>query len=308
MIRKNDHSLQIFLGSLLGDGSLVFGKGKSAVYSEMHSLKQKDYLIWKLKLMCKQFNFINKPYIFDKYDKRTKKIYKTIKIYASDSNLNKYRDIFYKNNKKIIPKNVLYNLNELGLAVWYMDDGTYHYGAYSSSIATNCFSYNDNLSVKRFLKDKYGVNCKICRKSDGYYIFFKRENAEKFLILIKDYIHNSMIYKLGHLDDKNNDKLIRAKQVISKNKKEYHIKNKDRILKYQRKYRKKNKDIISIKSKIYRIRNKGKIVKLRKKYYILNREKVLKRNRLYWDRNKERLNKRRRELNQWKKKKNQITN
>ena len=46
-----DDAEQVLLGSLLGDGSLSRMNEKHIYYSEIYSLKQRDYLLWKMRLM-----------------------------------------------------------------------------------------------------------------------------------------------------------------------------------------------------------------------------------------------------------------
>ena len=290
-----NQAMQVFLGSMFGDGNLFPNKGKLVNYSEMHSLKQKDYVLWKMKLMSKKFNFAGSPYIFNKYDKRTKKEYPTIKINSSESKkLDKYYRIFYKNGVKIVPKEFLYKLNKLGLAVWYQDDGTYHYGSYTCSIASNKFNYREHLLIKKFLKNNYNLECTITKKDDGFSIFFIRKNANKFLKIIEPFIHRSMLYKLGHLKELNKGRIVIAKNLISKNKKAYYLIHKEKIINYQKRYRKKNKEKISIRNKLYRINHIDKIREQRRKYYKLNRVRVLKRNRSFWHKNKTVINERKR--------------
>ncbi len=287
--------MQVFIGSMFGDGNIFPNEGRHHAYSEIHSLKQKEYLLWKMKIMSKEFNFANSPYIFDTYDKRTKRFYHHIKINCSNKEkLEKYYKTFYKNGRKIIPKLYLYGLNKLGLAIWYQDDGTYHYGSYTCSIATNRFTYKENLLIKHFLKEKYNLNCIVCHKEDGYYLFFKRKDAEKFLNFIKNDIIHSMKYKLGHLEPLNRVKLIKAKETVSKNKKIYYKDNKEKILNYQKQYRKENKEKIYFRAKRYNLKNRNRINEQRKKYYRLNRVRILERNRMYWHKNSKLLNERKR--------------
>ncbi len=278
---KENAPEQVFLGSLFGDGSLSKMGGKYLYYCETHSLKQKDYLLWKMRLMSKNLNFANSPYYFNMYDKRTGKYYFYVKINSSDSGkLKEYYEGFYKNNKKIIPKDFLFRLDKFGLAIWYQDDGNYQYGRKSSFIATYRFTYKEHLLIQKFLKERYSINSNIFYKEDGYYIQFDMENTEKFLQTIQDYIHKSMVYKLGHLDSSNDDRIRKAKEVISKNKKEYRRKHKEEIIAYQKEYRKKNIKKIALYNKIYWIKNKEKIRKNKKGWYKLNRNQILKRRKL----------------------------
>ena len=99
---------------------------------------------------------------------------------------------FYHNNKKIIPKDLLYTLDGLGIAVWFMDDG-YKYGN-SFGIATNCFTKEDLEMVKEFFKVKFNINISIHKDLT---IYIKAESKETFVNLIKDYIHPDCLYKLA---------------------------------------------------------------------------------------------------------------
>lgn len=288
-------AMQVFIGSLLGDGNIFLNKEGYLSYSEIHSLKQKGYLLWKMRLMSKILNFAGSPYIFNKYDKRTKKEYPTIKINSSNSKkLKKYHKIFYKKGRKIVPKAYLYNLNKLGLAILYQDDGTYHYGSYTCSLATDSFSYKEHTLIKEFLKEKYNIESTICHRKEGYYIFLKRKNADKFLKTIKNYIHQSMLYKLGHLYEPNNPKIINSLGLISKNKKKYYQKNKEKEKRRTKKWREKNPNYSKEYNEKYYKKKKEGIKKQHKKHYKKNKEEILKRNRDYWNRNKEFLNKKRR--------------
>jgi len=287
--------MQVFIGSLLGDGNLFLKDGKYVSYNEMHSLNQKDYLLWKMRLMSKILNFAGSPYIFNKYDKRTKKEYSTIKINSSDSKkLKKYYNFFYKKGIKIVPRELLYKLDGLGLAIWYQDDGTYYYGSYRCSIATDNFDYNEHILIKKFLKDKFDLKCEIYKKAEKFYISFTRKNTDIFLRIVEPYIHKSLVYKLGHLGLSNEDKIVRAKKNVSKNKKSYYIKNREKIINYQREYKKNNPEKIKKQLKDYYNRNKENVKKQHKDYYNKNKELILKKSREYQKKNRDKINKRKR--------------
>lgn len=51
----------ILLGSILGDGSLKIRKGcKNAAFQEKHSMKQKEYLMWKRNQICQELSVSEK--------------------------------------------------------------------------------------------------------------------------------------------------------------------------------------------------------------------------------------------------------
>src|SRR3989344_7224924 len=87
---------QVLLGSLLGDGSLQIQKeGKNAFYREIHSSKQKEYLLWKNQFL-KVFDTKLREYSF--YDKRTDKTYYSVLLWSKTCPiLTHYFKILYKN-------------------------------------------------------------------------------------------------------------------------------------------------------------------------------------------------------------------
>lgn len=182
---------QIIIGSLLGDMGLVMPKNeKHARGCFAHSLAQENYCKWMEQELS---NFCSKGIYKEQYDKRTNKVYKSyyVNIKASEYLTTLYHK-FYPNGKKIIPKDLLYTLDGLGIAVWFMDDGCKSSGSFS--IATNCFTMEDLEMVREFFKIKFNINISI-RKDHTIYI--KADSKKIFINLIKDYIHPDCLYKLA---------------------------------------------------------------------------------------------------------------
>lgn len=182
---------QIIIGSLLGDTGLVMPKnGKHARGCFAHSLAQENYCKWMEQELS---NFCSKGIYKEQYDKRTNKVYKSyyVNMKASEYLTTLYHK-FYPNGKKIIPKDLLYTLDGLGIAVWFMDDGCKSSGSFS--IATNCFTMEDLEMVREFFKIKFNINISI-RKD--YTIYIKADSKKIFINLIKDYIHPDCLYKLA---------------------------------------------------------------------------------------------------------------
>src|SRR3989344_242738 len=166
---------QVLLGSLLGDGSLSINKGgKNAFYRELHSTKQKDYLIWKNQFLK---IFDTKLHEYSIYDKRTNKTYHSILLWSKTNTLlTYYFHSLYKQGRKIVNKEILDHVGALGLAVWYMDDGYYHYGDYRCAISTDSYSYEEQLFIKNWLKNKFDINAQIHKSSSkvGYNIVLSK--------------------------------------------------------------------------------------------------------------------------------------
>ena len=180
---------QVLLGSLLGDGSLRKPKYSSS-YSEAHSLKQKDYLLWKR-------DILNLPHRLSLVCFNQLKEYFEI-VYQTNAlpQLIPYYNLFYPNGKKIVTQEILDKLEPLAIATWYMDDGSYDLEVH---LATNCFSYESHLLIQNWFKFKWGINTVIRQnKKKQYNIAIKRRDSPLFINLVKDYIPPSMQYKINY--------------------------------------------------------------------------------------------------------------
>jgi hypothetical protein len=178
----------VIIGSLLGDGCLE-RNGKYFRLQITHSIKQKDYLVWK---MDKLKNLTNgKIYIYKTSCRfRTK----TLPIFK------KFYRMFYVNGVKRIPSNIHTLLkNDLVLSVWFMDDGNIRkikdkvYGYY---LNTQGFSREDNIKLIKAFYEVYGLGLlplenknKIRLYIPGYYVKEFREKINKYII-------SSLRYKL----------------------------------------------------------------------------------------------------------------
>lgn len=182
---------QIFIGSLLGDMGLQMPKlGKHARGCFAHSLKQENYCKW---IQQELSNFCSQGIYKEQHDKRTGKIYKCYYVSLKSSEyLTILYNKFYLHDKKIVPKDLLYMLDGLGIAVWFMDDGYVSSGSYK--IATNCFSLEDLNIIKEFFKTKFDINISIHK---SHTIYIKADSRDKFKNLVKDYIHPDCLYKLA---------------------------------------------------------------------------------------------------------------
>ena len=209
--KANKNQEQLLIGSLLGDGHIRSRtNAKTAVYSEGHSPKQKEYLELKAKVL----NSLNAKVIYVKPNKSQKIPYGKYSLYTkTNPYLGEIRELFYNNSKKHIPRKYISdNFTLFSLAVWFMDDGcTYVRNSieglkYESEIATNSFDKSDVEWLVKMLK-KMGYYCvakkhgKETVKNLGYRIFFNTESTNKLLKDIAKYVPESMRYKVGHRND-----------------------------------------------------------------------------------------------------------
>lgn len=179
------HQIDLITGSVLGDGNLRIPKrGKTAMFSEKHSEKQKSYLEWKRDLL--------KPFVQSKLYKECAKNHVISGVECVVDNSYSFRSIshpilteiynvFYgSSGNKVIPNDLGRYLNDFVLAVWFMDDGSlvWKNRYYRFDLHTESFSYKDQVIICRALS-KYFV---------GRMLIIPRnyENGIRYYISLRD--------------------------------------------------------------------------------------------------------------------------
>jgi|TARA_Y100000034_G_scaffold135589_1_gene208147 hypothetical protein len=266
---------QVIIGTVLGDGCIRnTTKRGNAYLTVTHCAKQKEYLLWKYQILKKVIGI----------NKRTTKEGEYLTIDTKSNKIfNYYHKLFYQNGRKIVTKEILNMLEPLGLAVWYMDDGSYNYIGKNAILYSCAFSYEENNLIKdrisqfkinptvSLMKVKYKGEVKKYHK-----LVFNMKETRKFISLIKPFILKSMYYKLG-LDNKKVEKAIKHKiKYFERNRlhfqeyrKEYYTNNALKIKFDRRMYYKLNKQKTLAKNRQWRIKNK-EYVKNRRRLYYLN--------------------------------------
>jgi DNA-binding transcriptional regulator WhiA len=191
--------LGVMTGMLLGGASIVKKYQNNIVIC--HSNKFKEYFDWKCEILSK-FGYSQKkirqmrPVV--KGNKHSASI---VDFVGDDINW------FYKNaydqitGKKTVKYQFVRHLNQYGLAVWFMDDGSNVQKLKNGSylLNTQAFSEEENKMLVKILKKRFGLEPKIHREKGKYYkLYFgaEKNNAQRLKELINSYIHPSMKYKL----------------------------------------------------------------------------------------------------------------
>jgi len=186
---------EYLFGALLGDDALL--KKKEEIYPHLqvnHSAKQKDYVSWKYNIWKELvLSRIKKISI-----KVKGKIYPTYQFHTrAHPEFLDYYNLFYKNKRKRLLKEILNNLIPFSLAIWYMDDGTYIKSRGRAWLATNSFTYQEHLIIQRYFRGKWNLPTTIGTSDSGtHYLKFNTENTIKFLKLIENYIIPCFNYKI----------------------------------------------------------------------------------------------------------------
>ena len=202
---------QVILGSILGDGMITkwkrFEDSKKNLNSNLviqHTEPQKDYIFYKKKLLeengirCQSIKVLPGEIIKEKYNS----VINGVELKANSRyilctrraiSFNKYRDMFYKSSKYV--NRYIYKLGALGLAIWFMDDGSSNNSRYF--LHTNCFNKNSINLLQNMLKHNFNIYSSVNKRRDNQYILYiKAKSRELFTSIISPYICDSMKYKL----------------------------------------------------------------------------------------------------------------
>lgn len=180
---------EVVIGCILGDGYLRKLEGRRDAFLEInHSIKAKEYVDWKWKIL--ESIAASPP----KSRRQNKGLWKEAYRFFTRQHpeLTELWEKFYKNSKKIVPKG--FTLTPLSLAVWFMDDGS---RTKKGDVYLNCQQF-DFESQRRLLHALrlLGIRARMNKDGKYYRIRIYKESLPKFFEIIKPYIHPSMQYKL----------------------------------------------------------------------------------------------------------------
>lgn len=185
----------IIFGKLLGDGHLeTQNGGKTYRLKIEHSDKQKDYVEWLYEIF--------KPWVRTEiYEKIRKNGTKIVGFHTySDGKLRFFGQQFYQNGKKVIPKVFTKQIDELSLAIWYMDDGSKKSSKHKTYIIHSLgFTKKDLEKVVQVLLKKFNLKTKLHKQKNKYYrIYILSESAQDFKKIIEKYVSKfqSMKHKI----------------------------------------------------------------------------------------------------------------
>ena len=191
LLSKDQHDLVV--GSLFGDVS-VRKKNRNAFFRVSHSKKQKKYLNYKWDELK---GFIKKRYFYQKIlNNRLLETYELNSI--SHPVFNFYRDLFYKNGKKVVTREALDLLTSKSLAIWICDDGSYDNKQGYVILCTNSFSKKEHEIMKKYFNEVWGLDPTIgFRDKKYYYLRFKQDDSKILVRIIEPHIPEGMEYKIG---------------------------------------------------------------------------------------------------------------
>jgi len=210
-ISLNQTQKELIYGSLMGDGKRQTNQS-FASFSIKHSSKQEKYVHWKYSIL----ENIASKHSYQKtssYDKRYGHDNESVSFYThANSDVEEIVSKFYETGKKNITQEILDNLTDLSVAVWYMDDGTTDWCYQSrqqgwkskptAGLCTDSFSKQECELIQSWFLQKYNLKTYLRQrdKKERYRIRFDTEETVNFFEIIKPYIIASMRYKVYYED------------------------------------------------------------------------------------------------------------
>lgn len=174
---------QVILGCILGDGYMR--KKTHAHLQITHSLKQKEYVDWKYRVLK---NLVDTPPT--KYRGNKGRVgYRFFTKSLPD--LTVFYNKFYPKGQKRITKVI--RIYPLSLAVWYMDDGSKSYK--TCYFNTQGFDLASQRKLMKSLK-KLGIDSSLNKDRNYYRIRIATNGARTLFRVIKPYIIDSLCYKI----------------------------------------------------------------------------------------------------------------
>ena len=204
------------IGMLLGDASIPRARtpGTTHHLQITHCMEQEGYLLQKKKILeyLTDVRFYTDQ-VNNKDHRCCRLVTKTHPFY------NSMRDHMYYEGRATVNEHVMKCLTPLGLALWYLDDGSCSIrGNYNVPIIGTC-AYNlaEHEMMSRMLQKRFGFQWRVNRTTSTYkgirkniYILRLRlKDRENFFNLIREFVPECLLYKIDESRD------IEPKQRVS---------------------------------------------------------------------------------------------
>lgn len=192
----------ILIGMLLGDASITKRYNNKITIS--HGEKQKEYLLWKLRMLesLGMRGYKVRSQVHNSFGPETVGYIVDV---ADDVKIPWLYRKMYGSGKKKLTINLLRHLNPYGLAMWYMDDGSRNhrgggrrgYDAEYFCLNTQGFSLEEHELMRSWFKKKYNITTSIQKDKHYHKLYFGGNGqANIFMDMVRPYIHPTMDYKV----------------------------------------------------------------------------------------------------------------
>ena len=185
----------VLVGLLLGDGYCeTMNQGRTYRLKVEQSIRKSAYVEWLYEIF-RDF-VLQEP----KSKKKTRngKITENIGFTTvSHASFRFYAQQFYPNGKKVVPKGIAKLLSPIGIAVWFMDDGSRKSKSHRTLLLnTQGFQKREVRALIDAFELRFRISTEIRKQREGYQISIPPSSVDRFIGLIDPYILPSMRYKL----------------------------------------------------------------------------------------------------------------
>ena len=188
--KPTKEQMQIILGSLLGDASVSNGKKGNydcqSIFEVKHGPKQKQYLLWKHQKLENLSPSGPKMVEENKWRIRT----------FHHPFFSQLRKEWYPNGLKKITREILDQINLLGVAVWYMDDGSLSKQSNFIKLHTCSFTEQEHEVLSLWFKEAFAIKSHMAVYSGYRNLVIDLDSRKDFIKMIKRYVVPSMEYKI----------------------------------------------------------------------------------------------------------------
>ena len=189
------------VGMVIGDGHLAVDKRDNGNSSMEVWGTNMDYMMFKKSILDNLTETTVTEYpAKEKYWARNDKSYMSkprIRLRSKRHPVySKLREHLYYDNRRTIDDFSLKTLTPMGLAITYMDDGSYNISNGAMVIYTNAYNRLEHECIVRALAKRFGIQCSINSSRGLLSLYVKKKSQDDFINLIDPYIIESMRHKM----------------------------------------------------------------------------------------------------------------
>ena len=189
------------IGMVLGDGNLQKRKKcRNACLRINHSIKQREYLEWKAKIIEEITSCKIRPYKVKIGDKEYDMINLSTPVHPYFTRL---YERFYWHGRKTINAFIMKRLTPIGLAIWIMDDG-YYDKKNGIQLATYCFNEAEHWLMKWWIEKIFNIKVFVrsIPSKKRYYVQIGKRSTYQITKLVKDLsLPDCMKYKFSPYEE-----------------------------------------------------------------------------------------------------------
>ncbi len=209
--RITQHQPSAVAGAALGDGHIsLTGSRMRARLSITQGFDQKRYLDYKTQLLG---DLVQSPPAFQNYSGTYSKkgtFRMATRSYPQIAEI--HRELYDRKGHKRISREYLERVTPLGLALWYLDDGSLvtqdnkykrkkdggvsHYPATRSTLSIHGLALEEAELIMSWLKKTWNIDGGVTETAKGPFIWFTLDGTRKLHEVIAEYVPPDMDYKL----------------------------------------------------------------------------------------------------------------